>query len=85
MTQTDAEKAQWRKKDWAKSSHPEREDDYEMFEELATASGVIGQIEQFAANPRCFYANVAGDRSGCLGSADLARQWVETKTGNKVN
>jgi hypothetical protein len=79
-------KAEWRKYDWLKSKHPERERDYETYEELVLPDGgVIGRIEQFATNPRCFYATTPTDRSGCLGQADWARQWVETKTGNKVN
>lgn len=79
-------KAQWRDKDWKKSEHPERQRDYEMFKELTLPDGsVIARIEQFAINPHCFYATTPNDRSGCLRSLDWARQWCETKTGNKVN
>jgi hypothetical protein len=84
-------KAIWRKKDWSKSEYPERETSYELFEELVDEFGVIATIEQFAVNPRCFYANFGYrsdqglTRSGCLGSHEWARQWCEAKTGNKVN
>lgn len=78
-------KAEWYKKDWSKSKYPERENDYITFEELKIAGNVTGRIEQFSTNPMCFYANIVGERSGCLTSVDLARQWVETKTRNKVN
>lgn len=64
----------------------ERRHDYELYEALVDESGGwIATIEQFKANPNCFYANTGNDRSGCLGSHDWARQWCETKTGNKVN
>ena len=84
-------KAEWRKKDWSRSQHPERREDYLLFEELADEFGVTATIEQFASNPRCFYANYGYrsdeglKRSGCLGSHEWARQWCEAKTGNKVN
>lgn len=84
-------KAQWRKKDWSKSEHPERESDYELFEELADEFGVVATIQQFKINPSCFYANAryrsdeGPIRSGCLKSYEWARQWCETKTENKVN
>ncbi|WP_315792308.1 MULTISPECIES: hypothetical protein [unclassified Bradyrhizobium] len=79
-------KAEWRERDWSKSKHPERARDYETFLELVLPDGgVIARIEQFTTNPSCFYANTPTERSGCLRSLDWARQWCETKTGNKVN
>lgn len=79
-------KAEWRDYDWSKSKHPERERDYAIYRELVSPDGgVIGRVEQFAINDRCFYATTPTDRSGCMISADSARQWVETRTGNKVN
>lgn len=79
-------KAEWRDYDWSKSKHPERERDYVSYQELVSPdAGVIGRVEQFERNERCFYATTPIERSGCLGSADWARQWVETRTGNKVN
>lgn len=79
-------KAEWRDFNFKKSKHPEREQDYASCVELILPSGDrIAVIEQFNNNPQCFYANVEGARSGCLGSLDYARQWCETKTGNKVN
>jgi hypothetical protein len=78
-------KAEWRNRDFAANPHPPQRD-YLLFEELTLPEGgVIARIEQFAMNDRCFYATTPDDRSGCLGSHDWARQWCETKTGNKVN
>jgi hypothetical protein len=79
-------KAEWRDKDWSKSRHPERENDYVQFRELVKSNNeIIATIEQFSTNPRCFYANAADDRSGCLNSMDYAVQWCEMKTWNKVH
>ena len=84
-----SEKAEWKPLSWKGSAHPEREHDYLLFEILVTPHGrIIAQIEQFAMNERCFYANtlgINGERSGCLGTHEWARQWCEAKTGNKVN
>lgn len=78
-------KAEWRDRDFGKHPHPPRES-YVLFKELALpGGGVIARIEQLAGNPYCFYANTLNDRSGCMGSYELARQWCEAKTGNKVN
>ena len=78
-------KAEWRDKDMSESPWDERAHDYELFKELVLPDGgVIARIECFAMNPRCFYATTPTERSGCLGSFDWARQWCETKTGNKV-
>lgn len=78
-------KAEWHKRDFKKYKHPPKKD-YELFEELTLPDGgVIARIEQFKQNPTCFYATTPDDRSGCLRSHDWARQWCETKTGNKVN
>jgi hypothetical protein len=79
-------KAEWRNKDLSKSPWLERAKDYELFHELVLPDGgVIARIECFAMNPTYFYATTPAERSGALGSIDLARQWCETKTGNKVN
>ena len=78
-------KAQWRDKDWSKSKYPERRSHYLLYKELVLDGQVIGMIEQFTTNPECFYANTVNDRSGCVRTEDWARQFVETKTGNKVN
>lgn len=79
-------KAIWRDHDWATSKHPERQPDYESYQELVLPDGgVIARIEQFSSNPRCFYATTTNERSAGLGDADWARQWCETKTGNKIN
>jgi hypothetical protein len=78
-------KAEWRDRDFEKHPHPPKED-YFTFKELTLPDGnVIARIEQFTTNERCFYANTANDRSGCLSNYDWARQWCETATGNKVN
>lgn len=79
-------KAEWRDYDWSKSPHPEREPDYMRYQELvAPDGGVIGRIAQFEVNDQCFYATTPTERSGCLSSEDWARQWCETRIGNKVN
>lgn len=78
-------KAEWRDRDFKKNKHPPKED-YLTFKELyLKGTGVIARIEQFMSNEKCFYATTLNDRSGCLGSYDWARQWCETKTGNKIN
>ena len=77
-------KAEWRKRDFKENPHPP-EQDYELFEELALPDGVIATIEQFKANPNCFYANTAEERSGCLRSHEWSRQWCEIKTKNRPN
>lgn len=84
-----SEKAEWKKLDWKKHPHPERQPDYLTFEILVTPRGrIIAQIEQFAMNERCFYANTLGlngVRSGCIPNFEEAKRWCEAKTGNKVN
>lgn len=78
-------KAEWRKRDFKAHPHPP-ERDYVTFDELTLPDGsVIAKIEQFAMSDHCFYANTANERSGCLSNYQWARQWCETKTGNKVN
>jgi hypothetical protein len=79
-------KADWREKDMTKPPWNERAKDYDLFLELAFPDGgVIARIEQFKANPRCFYANTPDQRSGCLGTLEWAKQWCEAKTGNRPN
>jgi|HubBroStandDraft_3_1064219.scaffolds.fasta_scaffold05794_9 hypothetical protein len=80
-----SKKAEWQKRNFKTNPFPP-EHDYVTFEELTLPDGsVIARIEQFTANDHCFYANTADERSGCLGSYQWAKQWCETKTGNKVN
>jgi len=78
-------KAEWRKRDFAKCPHPPA-DNYQEFLELALPDGgVIARIECFRSSPTVFYATTPQERSGPLRSQDWARQWCETRTGNKVN
>jgi hypothetical protein len=79
------QKATWQNKNWSKSQYPERAMDYLLYKELVLHGMVIATIECFASNPRCFYANTANQRSGCLEEEDWARQWCEIKTGNNMN
>jgi hypothetical protein len=78
------EKAEWR--NILNDVPVDMRDDYESYQALVDKDGVrIATIEQFAVNPKCFYANTAHERSGCCGSLERARQWCEHKTFNKVN
>ena len=80
------DKAEWRSRDFTRSQYPERINDYIRYDELVMPDGnVIATIEQFKSNDRCFYANTDEHRSGCVVSYEIARQWCEAKTGNKVN
>lgn len=79
-------KAEWKKIDWSKHPNPERQQDYISYEALEDKDGNwLATIEQFVGNEYCFYANTSNMRSGCIKTYELAKQWCEAKTGNKVN
>lgn len=72
----------WKKVDWSQSPYPEREYQYLTYEYLADKDdNWIATIEQFTSNEKCFYANTANERSGCIPSYELAKQWCEHKAG----
>jgi hypothetical protein len=78
-------KAEWKDRDFNKNTYPP-ENAYVMFKELTLLNGdVIARLEVFVNKPTCFYVSTPNDRGGWLPTEDLARQWCETKTGNKVN